>query len=84
MWEAQNRVAFKKGQKSRQFHAFFGADIKLLKHNTSSKPEDKATFYPQQGENGALFEAFPDGEPALLHLARPEKPHFLSEFWIQG
>lgn len=51
MWDTQNRVAFKKGQKSRQFHAFFGADIKLVKHNTSAKPEDKATFPLQQGEN---------------------------------
>ncbi|HBM87695.1 MAG TPA: hypothetical protein DD437_04040 [Rhodobiaceae bacterium] len=51
MWDAQTRVVFKKGQKKRQFHAFFGTDIKQVKHNTSSKPEDKATFPLQQGEN---------------------------------
>ncbi len=84
MWDAQTRVVFNRGQKSRQFHAFFGTDIKQVKHNTSSKPEDKATFPGQQGQNGSTFEAFPDGEPDPLHLATPEKPHFLAEFWNQG
>tara|TARA_R110002072_G_scaffold41831_2_gene116998 strand:- start:82 stop:336 length:255 start_codon:yes stop_codon:yes gene_type:complete len=84
MWDAQTRVAFKQGQKSRQFQAFFGTDVNPRKHNTSSKPEDKVSIHVQQGDIHSVFEAFPDGEPDPLHLATPEKPHFLSEFQNQG